>query len=200
MIKIRLKWVQLDGSVKEQKIMLDIPELKVKKEVVTDSNGYASFQVKAKPVLWTPEEPKLYVVNLSSETDKVSDEIGFRTIRTEGTKILLNDEEIFCRGISIHEETPYYSGRAYSRDHARTLLSWAKELGCNFVRLAHYPHNEEMVREAERMGFLVWSEIPVYWTIHWENKDTYQNAEQQLCDMIARDKNRCNVIIWSIAK
>lgn len=98
-------------------------------------------------------KPKLYVVNLSSETDKVSDEIGFRTIRTEGTKILLNDEEIFCRGISIHEETPYYSGRAYSRDHARTLLSWAKELGCNFVRLAHYPHNEEMVREAERMGF-----------------------------------------------
>lgn len=42
--------------------------------------------VKAKPVLWTPEEPKLYVVNLSSETDKVSDEIGFRTIRTEELK------------------------------------------------------------------------------------------------------------------
>ena len=138
-------------------------------------------------------------MNLASETDKVSDEIGFRTIRTEGIKILLNDKEIFCRGISIHEETPYYSGRAYSKDHAHTLLSWAKELGCNFVRLAHYPHNEEMVREAERMGFLVWSEIPVYWTIHWENKDTYQNAEQQLCDMIARDKNRCNIIIWSIA-
>lgn len=192
-------WVQLDGSAKEQKITLDIPELKLKKEVTTDANGRATFEIKAKPVLWTPESPKLYAVNLASETDKVSDEIGFRTIRTEGTKILLNDKEIFCRGISIHEETPYYSGRAYSRDHAHTLLSWAKELGCNFVRLAHYPHNEEMVREAERMGFLVWSEIPVYWTIHWDNKDTYQNAEQQLCDMIDRDKNRCNVIIWSIA-
>lgn len=192
-------WVQLEGSDKEQKITLDIPELKVKKEVTTDANGYASFLIKSKPILWTPENPKLYAVNLASETDKVSDEIGFRTIRTEGTKILLNDKEIFCRGISIHEETPYYSGRAYSKDHAHTLLSWAKELGCNFVRLAHYPHNEEMVREAERMGFLVWSEIPVYWTIHWENKDTYQNAEQQLCDMIARDKNRCNIIIWSIA-
>lgn len=192
-------WVQLEGSDKEQKITLDIPELKVKKEVTTDANGYASFLIKSKPILWTPENPKLYAVNLASETDKVSDEIGFRTIRTEGIKILLNDKEIFCRGISIHEETPYYSGRAYSKDHAHTLLSWAKELGCNFVRLAHYPHNEEMVREAERMGFLVWSEIPVYWTIHWENKDTYQNAEQQLCDMIARDKNRCNIIIWSIA-
>jgi len=192
-------WVQLDGSAKVQKINLNIPELGIRKEVTTNLNGYAYFHIKAKPILWTPEAPKLYTVNLSSEADKVSEEIGFRTIRTEGTKILLNDKEIFCKGISIHEETAYYSGRAYSRDQAHTLLTWAKELGCNFVRLAHYPHNEEMIREAERMGFLVWSEIPVYWTIHWENIDTYQNAEQQLSDMIARDKNRCNIIIWSIA-
>ena len=192
-------WVQLEGETKAQKISLDIPELKLKKEITTDANGYASFSIKAKPVLWTPENPKLYAVNLTSETDAVSDEIGFRTIRTDGTRILLNNKEIFCRGICIHEETAYYSGRAYSRDHARTLLEWAKELGCNFVRLAHYPHNEEMVREAERMGLLVWSEIPVYWTIHFENKDTYNNAEKQLSDMIGRDKNRCNIIIWSIA-
>lgn len=192
-------WVQLDGNTQSQKVTLDIPELKIKKEVTTNADGYAAFQVKAAPLLWTPENPKLYAITITSGADKVTDEIGFRTIRTEGTKIMLNNREIFCRGISIHEETAYYSGRAYSKDHAHTLLSWAKELGCNFVRLAHYPHNEEMVREAERMGFLVWSEIPVYWTIHWENKETYRNAEQQLCDMIARDKNRCNIIIWSIA-
>lgn len=193
-------WVQLDGGArKEQSVWLEIPELKLKQELHTDADGRATFSLKAKPQLWTPEVPKLYAVQLTAGDDRVSDEIGFRTIRTEGTKILLNDKEIFCRGISIHEETADYSGRAYSRDHARTLLGWAKELGCNFVRLAHYPHNEEMVREAERMGFLVWSEIPVYWTIHWENPDTYRNAEQQLTDMIARDKNRCNIIIWSIA-
>jgi len=191
--------LELDGAAKAQKVRLEIPELGIKKEVMTGADGRAELTVKAKPVLWSPDNPKLYKVNISSETDNVSDEIGFRTIRTEGTKILLNDKEIFCRGISIHEEAPDYSGRAYSRDHARTLLGWAKELGCNFVRLAHYPHNEYMVREAERMGFLVWSEIPVYWTIHWDNKDTYANAEQQLNDMITRDKNRCNVIIWSIA-
>ncbi|MBO5594067.1 MAG: beta-glucuronidase, partial [Prevotella sp.] len=81
----------------------------------------------------------------------------------------------------------------------RTLLSWAKELGCNFVRLAHYPHNEYMVREAERMGILVWSEIPCYWTIAWTNPATLDNARQQLTDMIRRDHNRANVIIWSIA-
>ncbi len=79
------------------------------------------------------------------------------------------------------------------------LLGWAKEMGCNFVRLAHYPHNEQMIRQAEKMGIMVWSEIPVYWTIQWSNPATYQNAENQLTDMITRDKNRANIIIWSIA-
>jgi beta-glucuronidase len=49
------------------------------------------------------------------------------------------------------------------------------------------------------MGILVWSEIPVYWTIAWSNPDTYNNARRQLTDMIARDQNRANIIIWSIA-
>ena len=56
-----------------------------------------------------------------------------------------------------------------------------------------------MVREAERRGILVWSEIPVYWTISWKNEGTFNNAKRQLTDMIRRDQNRANVIIWSIA-
>ena len=52
---------------------------------------------------------------------------------------------------------------------------------------------------AEEMGLLVWSEIPVYWTIQWDNPETYANAESQLVDMITRDKNRANVVIWSVA-
>lgn len=192
-------WVKLNGVDKAQNITVSIPELKLKKNYNTDSNGYISFEFKAKPELWSPENPKLYSVNIKSDSDDINDEIGFRTIRTEGTKILLNDKEIFCRGVSVHEETAYYSGRAYSKDQAETLLGWAKDMGCNFVRLAHYPHNEEMVKAAERMGLLVWSEIPVYWTIHWNDPDTYKNAETQLSDMITRDKNRCNIIIWSIA-
>lgn len=192
-------WVKLNGVNKAQNITVSIPELKLKKNYTTDSNGYISFEFKAKPELWSPENPKLYSVNIKSDSDDINDEIGFRTIRTEGTKILLNDKEIFCRGVSVHEETAYYSGRAYSKDQAETLLGWAKDMGCNFVRLAHYPHNEEMVKAAERIGLLVWSEIPVYWTIHWNDPDTYKNAETQLSDMITRDKNRCNIIIWSIA-
>ena len=73
-------------------------------------------------------------------------------------------------------------GRAYSREDDRTLLTWAKELDCNYVRLAHYPHNEAMLREADRMGLLVWSEIPVYWTVQFDNLYTYKLASQQLTE------------------
>ena len=184
-------------------VTLSIPELKIKKSFITDSTGHVQcsiFNVQSKTLqLWSPENPKLYRVDISLDTSTFSDEISFRTIETRDKQILLNGKPIFLKGISIHNEKPNGGGRANSVEDARTLLSWAKELGCNFVRLAHYPHHEEMVREAEKMGILVWSEIPVYWTIAWKNPKTYENAQNQLRDMILRDHNRANVIIWSIA-
>ena len=175
-------------------VTIDIPELKLKKAVTTDADGRVQMFAKFKPQLWSPENPKLYQVNISLDNaTTITDEIGFRTIETRDKQILLNGQPIFLKGISIHDE------RANSTEDARQLLTWAKELGCNFVRLAHYPHHEYMVREAERMGILVWSEIPVYWTIAWKNPATFANAKQQLTDMISRDHNRANIIIWSIA-
>ena len=191
--------VQLNKPLSGQQITLSIPELKIKKTLTTDAEGKAALSMKAKPILWSPVTPKLYQVDIQLGSESIRDEIGFRIIETRGKQILLNGNPIFLKGISIHEEKPNGGGRANSTADAHTLLSWAKELGCNYVRLAHYPHNEYAVREAERMGMLVWSEIPVYWTIAWTNADTYQNAERQLTDMIRRDHNRCNVIIWSIA-
>jgi len=181
-------------------VTIDIPELKLKKAVTTDADGEVQMYAKFKPQLWSPENPKLYQVNISLDNAMtITDEIGFRTIETRDKQILLNGQPIFLKGISIHDEKANGGGRANSTEDAHQLLTWAKELGCNFVRLAHYPHNEYMVREAERMGILVWSEIPVYWTIAWKNPATFANAKQQLTDMISRDHNRANIIIWSIA-
>lgn len=194
--------VTLNKAEAGHKVKVFIPGLKLEQQLMTDADGKASatLRVKAKNLeLWSPENPKLYDVQLTLDTSTIADEIGFRTIETRGKQILLNNEPVFLKGISIHEEKPNGGGRANSVEDARTLLSWAKELGCNFVRLAHYPHNENMVREAERMGIMVWSEIPCYWTIAWTNPGTYENAKQQLTDMISRDHNRANVIIWSIA-
>jgi len=192
-------WVQLDGNDFGKSVKVEIPELKLTQTLTPDSKGFVSFECKIKPEYWSPENPKLYKVNIISESDKVSDEIGFRTIETQGTKILLNGKPVFLRGVSVHEEAAFRNGRAYSKEEDLTLLQWAKEMGCNFVRLAHYPHNEQMIRQAEKLGILVWSEIPVYWTIQWKNNETYKNAENQLTDNIVRDKNRANIIIWSIA-
>ena len=194
--------LNLNSKEANREVMLSIPELKINQKFTTDANGSIQTQFSisnSQLKLWSPENPKLYRVNLTLNGETLTDDIGFRTIETRDKEILLNGKPIFLKGISIHEEKPNGGGRANSTEDAHTLLSWAKELGCNFVRLAHYPHNEYAIREAERMGILVWSEIPVYWTIAWTNTNTFENAQAQLRDMIARDQNRANIIIWSIA-
>ncbi|MBP5484216.1 MAG: beta-glucuronidase [Bacteroidales bacterium] len=193
-------YVNLDGSAAAgQEVSISVPELKLSVKAVADDNGHAVFESVAAPQLWSPDSPKLYDVEISSAQDKTRDKVGFRIIETAGDKILLNGKEIFLRGISVHEESTTPVGRITSASQNRELLDYAKELGCNFVRLAHYPHNEDIVRQAEEMGLLVWSEIPVYWTISWNNPDTYANARQQLEEMVTRDINRANIIIWSVA-
>jgi beta-glucuronidase len=192
-------WVQLNGAQAAQKITIEIPEAGIRETLSSDGAGRASFHVSAKLDLWSPTHPKLYDVVVKSGDDVVHDQIGFRTIEVQGLTILLNGKPIFLRGISMHEEAPFREGRAFSPEDAQTLLGWVKDLGCNFVRFAHYPHNENEVRLADRIGLLVWSEIPVYWDIDWSNPATLANAEAQLRDEIARDHNRAAVIFWSLS-
>jgi len=192
--------VLLDGPAAQQEITVEIPDAGVCETVTTNQQGLAEISFDTTDLaLWSPQNPHLYKVIISGQTDKVEDKIGFRSIATRGKDILLNGKPVFLRGVCIHEESPFGSGRASSPEDAKILLGWAKELGCNFVRLAHYPHNEAMIRTADKMGLLVWSEIPVYWAILWENKDTYENAERQLTEMITRYKNCASVILWSMA-
>ncbi|WP_411894619.1 glycoside hydrolase family 2 protein [Winogradskyella sp. A2] len=193
--------ISLNGSNKiNSQVTVEIPELGIKKKFKTDDSGTCKFNFITNRIeYWSPNSPKLYDVILSTNEDRITDNIGFRTIETKGPDILLNGENIFLKGISIHEENPINGGRSNSYEDAEQLLKWAKSLGCNYVRLAHYPHNEYMVRMADKMGILVWEEIPVYWTISWENENTYLNAQNQISEVIDRDKNRASVIIWSMA-
>ena len=192
-------WVRLNGPRKQQHVTVTIPEAGVSQEILTDPDGYAKLTVDARLTLWSPETPKLYEVAIATETDRVAERIGFRSIEASGRTLLLNGRPLHLRGVSVHAEAPIRSGRVFSESDAATLLQWAKDLGCNFVRLPHYPHDEAMTRLADRMGLLVWAEIPVYWTIAWESPETLLNAKRQLTEMIARDKNRSSVILWSVA-
>ena len=192
-------WIELGTGDKNAKVTLEIPALDIKHTLKFSDEPRQSFSIKAKPNLWSTAEPTLYEVNIRYNDRTISDRIGFRQIAVKDEDILLNGEPIFLKGISIHEESALHPGRAWSKEDARQLLTMAKDLGVNFVRLAHYPHNEHMVRMADEMGLLVWSEIPVYWTVLFERDDVYANAENQLTEMISRDKNRASVILWSMA-
>jgi beta-glucuronidase len=192
-------WVQLNGAKKQQKVTIRVAEVNASVAVDTDETGMGRFAFPVNLTLWAPENPKLYDVEVAAESDRVSDRIGFRSIEVAGTKILLNGKPVFLRGVSMHAEAPFRSGRVASEVDALALLTWAKELGCNFVRFAHYPHDEVMTRLADRMGLLVWSEVPVYWAVQWESQAAYANAERQLTEMIMRDRNRASVVFWSVA-
>jgi len=190
-------WIKFSAPVNEN-ILLEIPGLKFKKEIAVSGDSAAfNFTLPALE-LWSYQRPKLYQIILTSKDDKVKDKIGFRTIEVQGSRILLNGKPIFLRGICIHEEIADQGRRAYSKADALQLLKQVKELNANMVRLAHYPHNENMVRMADSLGILVWSEIPVYWTIDFGNAEVLQKAKQQLNEMITRDRNRCSIIIWSV--
>ncbi|WP_240347876.1 glycoside hydrolase family 2 protein [Longitalea arenae] len=194
-----LGWVRLNGMRSAQNIRIKIPELKILYKARTDNEGVAKVEFSSAFELWSPESPKRYMVIIETETDTVVDNIGFRSIEVKGSKVLLNGKQIFLKAVNIHEENPNKGTRAFSKEDAVLLLNTAKELGCNLVRLAHYPHNEHMVKEAEKMGLMVWSEMPVYQHIEFADSSVVPKMEIMLQEMIRRDRNRCAVTIWSLS-
>ena len=111
----------------------------------------------------------------------------------------MNGERTFLRGISIHAEAPTGGRRSHGATDAGTLLQWAADLGVNFVRLAHYQHDEWMVRETDRRGLLAWCELPVYWGIAFDQPEVLANALDQVDELVVRDRSRASVILWSMA-
>lgn len=191
-------WVKLNGSDLKGKITIRIPELKVKKTLEVTGPDVDFSLTLPRFELWSDRNPIRYEVVLQYADDTLRDKVGFRTIEVAGKKMLLNGEPVFLRGICMHEEMAMAGRRAYSKDDAAYLLGLAQSLSANFVRLAHYPHNEHMVRMADSLGLLVWAEVPVYWTIDFTSEVVFNKARTQLEEMITRDRNRASIIIWSV--
>ena len=193
-------YVHVEGAQQGTRVLVDLPEAKLHADGVTDASGRVAVNLAARGLsLWSPENPRLYRVVLKSGDDTLTDEMGFRTIETSGSEILLNGKPIVLHGVCIHAEAPYRSGRANNDQDVATLLGWVKELGANYVRLAHYPHDQRMTRLADKMGILVWSEVPVYWAVEFEREDVFAKSQQQLHEEIRRDRDKASVILWSIA-
>jgi beta-glucuronidase len=189
-----------DGAEVNGTALLEITELCVCQEI-TIQGGRGEAKIKACPELWSPENPKLYDVkftmNSNNRIDTVSDRIGFRSITTDGHDIALNGKKIFLRGVSVHEDH-FLLGKTTNEEIIRQTIRDLKEMNGNYLRLAHYPHDPRFARIADEEGVLLWEEIPVYWAIAFDNQGTYADAENQLAELILRDRNRASVIIWSV--
>ena len=191
--------VQMNEKLLGHKVTLEIPELQFKDEFKTNSLGRIVETIKITPQLWSPSNPKLYEVIIASEDEKISDEIGFRSIKTQGQKIYLNNSEIQFKGIAMHSEPIGIPGPAFSKQHFQELLATAKDLNINFVRAAHYPYTRHLAKVADQMGLMLWEEVPVYWNIDWDNSETLNIAKNQITRLVQRDHNRASVVVWSVA-
>jgi len=188
----------LAGNAVSGEVRFRIPGLGVDAAVPV-VNGTGTATIRAKPELWSPASPRLHDVELSAPfcSDSVTDRIGFREISVKGTDILLNGKPVFLKGICVHEDH-FEKGKTTDETIIRSTIVHLKEMHGNYLRLAHYPHDARFAKIADEEGVMLWAEVPVYWAIAFENPATYADAENQLSELVLRDRNRASVIIWSV--
>jgi beta-glucuronidase len=189
-------------------VTIQIPDLGVREELTVSVGGSvgAEFRVglatsdarHAGLRLWSPENPKLYRTTLTTPYETLTDEIGYREIKTEGTRILLNGEPIQLYGVAVHSEFPG-TGRTATPEGIELMVRKAKELGCNFLRCAHYPYADIFARAMDKAGMLWWEEVPVYWLPKVHEEPQKSLALGMLKEMVVRDWNRASLIIWSVS-
>jgi beta-glucuronidase len=173
-----------------------IPRLGIR-ATIPIAAGRGDIELVAQPDCWSPERPTLYEVIVETGGDRVADRVGFREITVQGGEILLNGQPVFLRGICVHEDDEE-TGHVTTREDIARRLAHARELGCNFLRLAHYPHHEWAAQMADEAGIMLWEEIPVYWAVDFGNPATLRDATNQLSELILRDRNRASIILWGL--
>lgn len=154
------------------------------------------------PQLWSPDDPALYCIDVSmsigkTPVDELKDKIGYRWFEfKESGPFYLNGERLLIRGTHRHEEHAG-TGAAMSNDMHRADMEMIKEMGANFVRLAHYPQDPEIYKACDELGLLVWDEVP--WCRGGMGEEVWQkNTMTMLDDMILQNMNHPSIIIWSL--
>jgi beta-glucuronidase len=159
---------------------------------------------------WSPEQPALYTADISLHVgvdpiDTQALRIGFRSIEARDGKLLLNGREVFLLGFNRHEDSPS-ADQASDIETSRHDLLDIKRMGCNYLRLCHYPHHPRELDLCDEIGLMAMCEIPLYW---WggnygsekgiDEEGKLPVARRQVTRMIERDASHPSVIIWSVS-
>lgn len=152
------------------------------------------------PKLWSPENPNLYKAKIQllkngKPIDEVTTDFGFRWFSVDTTNgFKLNGKPLKLMGTNRHQDKfPY--GIAIPDTVNWQDMKLIKEMGANFVRLAHYPQSDEVLKACDSLGLLVWEEIPVVDIISESDLFT-TNAENQLKEMIRQHYNHPSIAFW----
>ncbi|OVE82890.1 glycoside hydrolase family 2 protein [Natronolimnobius baerhuensis] len=192
-------WVE--HAAGDAEVTASLPELDTSLKLTADDDGVFTGEVtlaRTDVTLWSPSDPRLYTLEVTADSDTLEEAVGLREVEVVDGDIQLNGEDLWLRGIALHEESAG-KGRALDIEDVNERFEWLSELGCNYARLAHYPHTEEMARKADEEGILLWEEVPAYWDINFGDEEIQELYRQQLREVTQRDWNRASVALWSIA-
>tara|TARA_R110002049_G_scaffold38266_1_gene119185 strand:+ start:1 stop:1776 length:1776 start_codon:yes stop_codon:yes gene_type:complete len=151
-------------------------------------------------MLWSPENPYLYSVHSVVRQngiiiDELFNPLGLRWYSIDPNKgFFLNGKHLKLNGTNRHQDM-YNKGSALSNEEHRRDMKMIKDMGCNFIRIAHYPQDPEILRAADQLGLLAWEEVPLvnYMTI---DDEFVKNSKTMLKEMIRQHYNHPSVIIW----
>ena len=150
---------------------------------------------------WSPSSPKLYTL-LSTllvkgeVIDENTTEFGFRTVETKGKDLYINGEKVFLKGLNRHQAWPYIGYAAPERMQRMDARILKEELGCDIVRTSHYPQSRHFISECDRLGLLVFTEIPGWQ--HIGDKEWKEKAIINTKEMVLQYRNHPSVIIWGV--
>ena len=155
------------------------------------------------PQLWSPDTPNVYHIRTSLRDgshllDAVENPLGYRWYRFDPQNgFLLNGRRVQIRGTNLHQSYPGM-GNAVPESRAVKDMQIVRDMGANFWRTSHYPHNEATMNASDRLGLMVWEELPINKEIG--NTDQYiSNVSNMAREMIHRDRNHPSVVVWGIA-
>ena len=160
----------------------------------------ADFTIKS-PQLWSTEKPQLYTVEATVATSEGAftkkEEFGFRHFYfADHGPFFLNGKRLLIRGTQRHEDAAGV-GAAMTEEMIRKEMIMIKDMGANFIRLAHYQQSPVVLHLCDSLGILVWEEIP--WCRGGIGGETYkQQARRMLTNMIEQHYNHPACILWGL--
>ena len=149
---------------------------------------------------WSLDDPYRYTCRVTLQDGAMQDvqevKFGFRTAEFKSDGFYLNGEKTFLRGLNRHQCYPYIGYAApesLQREDARILK---EELGCTAVRTSHYPQSQHFIDECDRLGLLVFTEIPGWQHIGsdaWKNQAVLNTQE-----MVLQYRNHPSIVLWGV--